>query len=87
VGIITAVRTINPPMVGVPAFVEWLPTFLSSDFDCSPIWCFFSLRIITGPTIKLISRAVIAAKADLNVIYWNKPNPGGSKFFHIHKNK
>lgn len=40
--------------------------------------------MILGPRKKLISNAVIADNADLNVMKRNKSNPGGLKFSFIY---
>ena len=59
VGIITAIKTMIPPIVGVPAFCKcvWGPSSRIS----SPIWFFFNCLITYGPIKKLINKEAIAA--------------------------
>jgi len=73
VGMTTDARTIRPPMVGVPALdkCDCGPSLLID----SPIWSAFSLRIMYGPTNKLMISAVMAAQADRKVIYLNRFSP------------
>jgi ABC-type amino acid transport system permease subunit len=71
---ITDARTINPPIVGVPAFARWV--FGASVFAASPIWCSFNLRMILGPSQNAMTSAVTAAAAARNVIYRMSPDPG-----------
>ncbi len=66
----TAIKIINPPIVGVPFFIicDSGPVGRIS----SPIWFLCSMWITKGPMIKLIINARIDANAARNVMYSNK---------------
>jgi hypothetical protein len=69
---VIAMTMIMPPMVGVPLFAWWL--WGPSSLICCMMLIFLSHLISSGAIIKLIARAVIAAKAVLNVMYLNTLN-------------
>ena len=62
-------RIINPPMVGVPPFDEWVngPSTLMVSLILLPC----KMLIILGPNVNEIIKAVNAARMPLVVIYVN----------------